>query len=163
MKPNTLDDFWPRVGRIGEKECWPWLGTIGATGYGEFSIRHRSYLAHRMAYMFMRGAIPDGLHIDHLCRNRKCVNPDHMEPVTMEENTRRGFGMCAKNRRKTHCKWGHEFTSENTYNGLVRNRPTRICITCRRRNGRETLQRNGRLDRYKTRRISTRLGGAFQD
>lgn len=71
-------------------------------------------MAHRMAYEELVGPIADGLQIDHLCRVRCCVNPAHLEPVTQAENIRRGVSPTAANRRKTHCKHGHEFTTENT-------------------------------------------------
>lgn len=84
--------------------------------------------AHRVAFELIRGCIPNGLVLDHLCRNRGCVNPDHLEPVTFRENIMRGVGYTAQQARKTHCRHGHEFTVENTYVW----RGGRICRTCRR-------------------------------
>jgi hypothetical protein len=123
--------FWPKVDRRGPNECWPWLACVLGTGYGQISAGSREegmLLAHRVAYTLLVGPIPDGLELDHLCRNRGCVNPAHLEPVTRQENVLRGIGISADNARKTHCKHGHEFTSENTeiYRG------TRHCRVCRR-------------------------------
>lgn len=108
--------------------CWFWTDALSKTGYGEFYADGRRQLAHRWSYEFFIGPIPDGLHIDHLCRNRSCVNPFHMEPVTNRVNVLRGIGITALNARKTHCKWGHEFTPDNTYNPPTGGRKCRRCI-----------------------------------
>ena len=92
--------------------CWLWTGYRNRMGYGQFG---RNEPAHRVAYELLVGPIPDGLVLDHLCRNPPCVNPDHLEPVTNVENLQRGVGPSAQNARKARCKNGHEFTSENTY------------------------------------------------
>lgn len=112
--------------------CWEWIGTKNRGGYGVFTHCGRFWFAHRFCYLSMRGSIPDGLVIDHLCRNHSCINPDHLEPVTSSENIKRGFvGESTRNRyaRQTHCIHGHEYTPENTYR-----RPSgyrgRICRTC---------------------------------
>jgi HNH endonuclease len=91
--------FWEKVawtpeGRgTRESPCWLWLASLGASGYGQFSIggREGPVVAHRIAYELERGEIPEGLTLDHLCRNRMCVNPWHLEPVPLAENIRRGF------------------------------------------------------------------------
>jgi hypothetical protein len=70
--------------------CWEWIGTCQSNGYGAFAVAGKTLRAHRWAYEHFVGPIPVGLTIDHLCRNRTCVNPEHMEPVTSAENTRRG-------------------------------------------------------------------------
>lgn len=115
-----------KVRRDGE--CWIWTGnTHPETGYSRIWFgRHDDRLAHRVAYEWARGPIPDGLTIDHLCRRRPCVNPWHMEPVSSVENVMRGQSAWAINARKTHCLRGHEFTPENTY----RHRGTRSCKQC---------------------------------
>lgn len=92
--------------------CWLWIGGLDAYGYGQFD-RHDK--AHRVAYEMLVGPIPEGLVIDHLCRVRRCVNPEHMEPVTHGENNLRGIGPAAVHAAQTHCIRGHEFTPENTY------------------------------------------------
>lgn len=105
--------------------CWFWTGKPNRSGYGVIGITDENgrklYMAHRVAYEVFAGPIPEGLVLDHLCRNRACVRPDHLEPVEQLENVRRG----AATERGTHCPSGHEFTEENTY-------WVRTCITCHR-------------------------------
>jgi hypothetical protein len=107
-------------------QCWQWQGLKTENGYGSFSLRHKNYAAHRISYTALIGVIPDGLTLDHLCRNRSCVNPFHLEPVTIGENVRRG-NAGIHNSLKTHCKHGHEFISENTGKASSGGR---FCITC---------------------------------
>jgi hypothetical protein len=123
---RTLEErFWPKV-TIGRAfECWEWSGALNKQGYGSFWAG-AARGAHRIAYELMRGAVPEGAHLDHLCRNRACVNPWHLEPVSQRVNVLRGVGATATNARKTHCRYGHAFTTENTrtYRG------GRKCRTC---------------------------------
>lgn len=105
--------------------CWIWLGALQG-GYGSIKKSGRNYPAHRFGYELHKGAIQSGLVIDHLCRSPLCVNPEHLEPVTIGENISRGDN---HHRRKTHCKRGHEFTSENT---LTLSTGSRACRTCAR-------------------------------
>lgn len=99
----------------GSDECWNWTGTIKSDGYGTAWFRGRTLGAHRIAYQLLVGSVPDGLCLDHLCRNRSCVNPAHLEPVTTRENILRGEAPPAKFAVATHCIRGHEFSPENTY------------------------------------------------
>lgn len=115
---------------ILQTRCWIWQGCINSIGYGQITIAGQIYLAHRFVYEYLVGLIPEGLTLDHLCRNTACVNPDHLEPVTYKENTLRGIGPTAINSKKTYCKHGHEFTVENT---RMRKSGGRSCRTCERR------------------------------
>jgi hypothetical protein len=106
--------FWDRVVRDDEG-CWTWLGGHDANGYSKFAVRGFSRYVHRLMHELLVGSIPDGLELDHLCRNTGCIRPDHLEAVTHRENLLRGAGIVAKNAQKTHCINGHEYTPENTY------------------------------------------------
>lgn len=123
---NTMDHFWMKVDTGRKNDCWNWLGCL-RNGYGCFQMDYRSDYSHRFAYEDKVGAIPEGLEIDHLCRNRRCCNPHHMEPVTRAENVLRGFGLGALNKRKTHCHKGHHFDSANTFMDSHGHRQCRIC------------------------------------
>lgn len=129
--------------------CWLWFRANKGSGYGTARVNGHTVQAHRLAYELIRGPIPDGLTIDHLCRTACCVNPDHMEPVTHRENTLRGIGRTAQNARKTHCNRGHELSPENTY--LQPGRPReRTCKTCR---GTSSAAWNKR-SKYRARKIA---------
>jgi hypothetical protein len=113
-------------------DCWIWTASL-TRGYGTIQINGKYKYAHRLAFEWAGGAIPHGLQIDHLCRNRACVNPGHLEPVTSRENTLRGSGIPAENKRKTHCVNGHEFTPENTVSYVAGIRQCRECFRIRSR------------------------------
>ena len=96
--------------------CWIWCGARSVSGYGHFRDQMgRTKSAHRWMWELVNYAIPSGLTVDHLCRNRGCVNPDHLELVSTQENTLRGETPAATNARKTHCPLGHLLSGDNLY------------------------------------------------
>ncbi len=113
---------------VTESGCWIWIGSCDRGGYGKILVYGKQRIAHRYAYELYIGPIPDGFTLDHLCRVRPCVNPSHLEPVTMKINILRGEGLAAQNKRATHCKYGHEFTHDNTY--LYPSGVGRSCKVC---------------------------------
>ena len=119
--------------------CWNWNGAK-VQGYGMLAVGRKRIKVHRIVYEAMKSKIPEGLVPDHLCRNRACVNPEHIELVTNKENILRGIGACATNAQKTHCPRGHPLVEEN----LVKYRSEkggRECKTCAYENGKIHKQR----------------------
>ena len=109
--------FWSKVAVAPALDCWPWLASLNTGGYGQFMLDGRPQRAHRLAYEELRAEIPAGLQLDHLCRNRRCVNPWHLEPVTNAVNTARGMLPLIngeRQRSKTHCANGHPYNADNT-------------------------------------------------
>lgn len=108
--------------------CWEWTGYVNVRGYGALKYRGKVLAAHRVSYELFVGPIPGGLQLDHLCRNRSCVRPGHLEAVTARVNTLRSLNPAAINSRKTHCKHGHPFSGRNLY---VNPNGERACRACR--------------------------------
>lgn len=126
---DTKERFDCKYIQVPESGCWIWEARIAPSGYGIFWNAGKNRRAHRIAYELYREPIPEGMTLDHLCRVTCCVNPWHLEVVTVRENLRRGNGICAVNTRKTHCKYGHALDAINT---LVRKPGERVCLTCKR-------------------------------
>lgn len=129
--------FWVKVDKTSD--CWVWTGAVNSRGYGSFGLQGSMRQAHRVAYELLVGPIPAGLVLDHLCRNRLCVRPEHLEVVTNRENVLRGVGACATNARKTRCVKGHPLVGENL---SIEKGGGRRCVTCRREKARRWYNRN---------------------
>jgi hypothetical protein len=128
--------FWYYVNKTST--CWLWTGAT-QQGYGVHTSGGRAHKAHRVSYEEIVGPIPEGLTIDHLCRVRNCVNPDHLEPVSQKVNTLRGITIPALNAAKTSCVNGHAFDEGNTY---IRPDGARGCRRCRTAAGLRYYYRN---------------------
>lgn len=120
-----------RIARYSLKqgECLIWTGAKDRGGYGLIEVRHKLQKAHRVSYELARGPIPDGCQLDHLCRNRACINPEHLEPVSARENVLRGFSPVGNNARKAECKNGHPLSGDNL---IQRAKGWRGCRACSR-------------------------------
>lgn len=143
LTPKEIERFWASVEVPDQPSCcWRWVKAKDDRGYGSVSVtrngKQKFYRAHRVAYTLLIGPIPDGLPLDHLCKTLPCINPDHLEPVEPRINTIRGASPSSRNRIKTHCVNGHEFTPGNTYRT---SRGGRHCLTCMRNNDRKRKAR----------------------
>ena len=130
---RALAERFMRFVEINDDGHWIWTGRGGGP-YGQFSVADRNLSAHRVAYELFVGPIPEGLEIDHGCKLTRCVNPEHLEPVTKRENVHRSGNPAGLNARKTHCQYGHRFSAKNT---ATTKRGTRRCRACARRRARE--------------------------
>jgi len=117
--------------------CWMWSNYIDRDGYGYMMWQGRYRPAHAVSYETFSGPIPDGMELDHLCRNRSCINPAHLEPVTHAENVRRANAANPR-ARKEFCPQGHPYAGENLRLTLC---GARMCVTCRRKQDREGQKR----------------------
>ena len=112
---------------VPETGCIEWVGRLGRNGYGQIRVGDKRPVVHRAAWELVNGPIPEGMQLDHLCRNRSCLNLAHLAVVTSRENTLRGDTIPARYLSRTSCGHGHPFTPENTY---IRKGGARICRTC---------------------------------
>lgn len=141
MAKNLLERFRGKYIVHPQTKCWIWTGAMIPNGYGSVQdpSLNRQIGAHRASHLLFKGPIPAGFEVDHLCRVRRCVNPDHLEAVLHSENVRRGLSpgiMAAFNKRraaeKTHCPNGHRYSQENTYIQVSsRDGEYRVCKICR--------------------------------
>lgn len=132
MLTSLPEKYQKKIECVTESGCWLWTGTILPSGYGQARKMTHGVMqyarAHRSVYAHLRGPIPAGLTLDHLCRVKCCVNPDHLEPVTLKVNILRGTGPTALNAKKTHCLHGHALIAQN----MSRHRTSRECAICQR-------------------------------
>lgn len=143
---KTLERFESRIIPEPNTGCWLWTGKVMTNGYAVLSCgweggAARTMLAHQFSYMLHNGAIPTGMQIDHKCRVRCCVNPNHLEAVTASVNVLRGLvpeRMRNRFKDKTHCPRGHPYSGENLYIG---SHGERMCVTCRREISRRSRAR----------------------
>jgi hypothetical protein len=119
MTPLHVERFWTRVQKLNG--CWPWTGSLDHYGYGTITIEGKRHKAHRLAFLLIRGTLPDGKELHHTCENKRCCNPNHLVPLTRREHI-----AVTKYPRSTHCKNGHPFDADNTYIW----RGMRCCRTC---------------------------------
>lgn len=117
--------FLSKVEKAGS--CWNWLGYIEKEGYGACSVKGVMWKAHRVSFELFKNEIPEGFQIDHLCRNRKCVNPEHLDAVTPKINVLRSNAPTAVNARRTHCRRGHELRGENLHVTTIGGRRCKAC------------------------------------
>src|SRR5208337_2315659 len=144
-RSDVLGRFWAKVDVRGPSECWPWLASKSLSGYGQFLVTSGRPMMrpHRFVWtIYYKLDVPVGLEMDHLCRNRLCCNPHHLEPVTKLENIRRGENFTAQQFRQTHCIVGHKLSGDNLYTyqdsfGVTH----RMCRTCNKRRCCERRQR----------------------
>jgi hypothetical protein len=141
MTPDALPLQLRSKIEVDESGCWLWTAAATPGGYARINYQKRQKYAHRLAYELLVGPIPDGLTIDHLCRVRNCINPAHLEAVTLRENLLRGNTVAAMHARKTHCPRGHPYAGPDAE--VYRYRGQRVCRRCSREKAEE--QRIARL------------------
>lgn len=130
---------------VESRGCWEWRGSVGDKGYGLIRLgrvqtgTRSTYRVHRVAYQVMVAELPPELELDHLCRNLRCWNPEHLDPVPHKVNILRGESPSARHAKATHCPQGHPYSEENTY--IIPGSGGRVCRTCKREGNRERERR----------------------
>ena len=147
ISPTIEKRLLAKICKNQDTKCWEWIGTKNNRGYGELFTggQHHRKLAHRISYELYKGLIPANLEIDHLCRVRHCINPDHLEAVTPKTNFARGRSLGALYKNSRFCRHGHEYTPENTLMNKANGR--RECKTCRARNQKQFCERHPHYQR----------------
>lgn len=111
-----MQRFFSKIKFNEKTTCWDWMASTDKDGYGQFWLNKKYHKAHRVSYELIKGVLTKGLTLDHLCKNKKCCNPEHLEQVSIQTNLKRAFHQISTiNSKKTHCNNGHEFTPDNTY------------------------------------------------
>ena len=129
-KPITTVEILSKRFIIKDNGCWDWIGYKNKSGYGQFSVSGYSRNAHRIMWELTGRKVDYSKQLDHLCRNRSCVNPNHLRQVTAKENTHGSLALTYLNHLKTHCASGHEYTAENIY--IPPSKRQRVCRECQR-------------------------------
>lgn len=145
MKTDDIDRFWSKVQVSTNKHCWLWRAGKFISGYGEFSLNNKPYLAHRVAYeIFFDKKIPKNLELHHICKNRLCVNPDHLELVTRKEHVSKTdhSNNGENSRKKTRCPRGHLLSGSNLrkYALKLGKRSCRMCFNEQNRKYQESIK-----------------------
>ena len=136
---TLLSRFLDKVSPEPNTGCWLWHGSCDGKGYGRIAYEGRSFPAHRASHILFKGPIPNGLQIDHLCRQPGCVNPEHIEAVTARVNNMRGDSVAVKASKATHCPQGHPYSGDNLGRRTTRNE--RFCKTCKRQQDKDYYYR----------------------
>jgi hypothetical protein len=144
FKQKTIERFYSNIFFNERIFCWEWKGLLNGDGYGVLKANNKTMRAHKFSYILHMGDVPEHKELDHLCCNKMCCNPEHLEAVTHRENVLRGLAPSAINYKKTHCKRGHILEGDNLYKDKDGGRECRIC--------RKTpqLNRPRRLEYFKT-------------
>jgi hypothetical protein len=137
---TLIERFINFVGDSNQEKCWHWKGSKNPLGYGMFSVNGKNRGAHRVSYEIYKGDIPPGHVIDHLCRNRDCVNPNHLEAVTHRENCLRGYSPAIQTHKTMICKRGHDMKITGTYTYMN----ITSCLLCMRERRKENYRVSGK-------------------